>query len=135
MQILTIPKPMQKKLDELGLTIICTSDKHQNYIWVCYAKQMKYNNEFYTELCSTTINGLPYITVKEFDLDLRDLSEICRPWLTTVCWACENFDSPIVDNTEFSKDIAYRYRKFKEAATVDDAVEQYKKEMFEKEEE
>lgn len=95
---------------------------------------MKYSG-FYSESCLTKINGLPCIGCKTFDLDLIDLNEICCPWLTTVCWACENFDSPIVDNTEFSKDIAQRYRKFKEAAIVDDAVEQYKKEIFEKEEE
>lgn len=128
---LNIPEPLQKKLDELGLTTICTRDKYCNYVYVCYAK----NNGFYSEFCSTKINGLPCIGCKTFDLDLIDESEICCPWLIAFCWACENFDSPIVDNTRFSKDIAHKYRQFKEADIVDDAIEQYKKEIFEKEEE
>lgn len=133
---LNIPEPLQKKLDELGLAAVCTSDSHRSYIYVCYAKQMKhkvFRNEL--QFGATCIDGLPCVDYTAFDVDLIDLSEACRPWLIAVCWACENYDSPIVDSTAFSRDIACKYEKFKNIAAADGAVEQYKKEMFEKEEE
>ena len=120
---LNIPKLIQKKLNKLRLVVF---SKNRDMASVYY------NNG------NEPIN----INLELSEIDLRrcngQTDKCAIDWLVKICWACENAGNPTVNIDDEASWIAGKYLSYKDhydnKRIVGNAIAQYEKELFEKEE-